>query len=244
MTRPRIRQGNQFPPPYPLNQFPDGFAQRVGRQVVYLVGTRASAKIGGEDWERIFSSAIDGSWQPSNVGLDDISLGDAAWGAKSVQNNRPHDVNRVRLVSGRNSPEYSFGYRPEDPAELGGMVLQIWNERVAEVRARYRHVRTIVLIKGTNLQELAIYERETVPFDLDRFTWTRNRNQHLEGRDQLTGDHKFTWQSTGTQFTIIDEVPEDALKLRLRTPDSPTEESIERYLDSIGYDESWVTVID
>ena len=242
--RPRIRQGNPFPPPYPLNQFPEGFAERVGRQVVYLVGTRQAARIAGEDWERIFSLAIDADWQPSNLGLDDISLGDAAWGAKSVQNNAPHSVSRLRLVSGRNSPEYSYGSRPEDAAKLGEWVLGIWNERVAEVRARYRHVRTVVLIKGPELRELSIYEKETLPFESDRFQWLWNRNNNLEGSDIVTGQHRFTWQRSGAQFTIIDNVPENALKIRLRIPKSPTEESIERYLNSIGYDESWVSVVD
>lgn len=244
MTRPRIRQRNPFPPPYPLNQFPDGFVQRVGRQVVYLVGTRASARIAGEDWERIFSFGIGASWQPSNVGLDDINLNDAAWGAKSVQNKRPHAVSRLRLVSGRNSPDYSYGSRPEDATILGAMVLEIWNERVADVRRRYRHVRTAVLIKGPQLHELTIYEKETMAFDVDRFSWAWNSNGNLVGSDLVTGNHRFTWQPSGSQFTIVDEVPDDALKLKLRTPESPTEESIERYLDSIGYDESWVTVVD
>ena len=243
MVRPRIRQGNPFPPPYPLNDFPEGFAERVGRQVVYLVGTRSSPKIAGEDWERIFSEAIGANWQPSNVGLDDIDLGDAAWGAKSVQNRNPHQVSRLRLVSGRNSPDYSYGHRPEDATILGGLVLGIWNERVSEVRARYRHVRTVVLIKGPQLRELTIYEKDTLPYEQDRFEWSWNPRNHLVGVDKITGIHRFTWQSTGTQFTIHDDVPENALKFKLRTPDSPTRDSIDRYLSSIGYDDSWVQVI-
>ena len=243
MTRPRIRQGMRFPPPYPLNEFPDGFAQRIGKQVVYLIGTRASTKIVGEDWERIFSFAIGANWQPSNVGLDDIGLSDAAWGVKSIQNPRPHTVSRLRLIMGRNSPDYSYGRRPEDATILGAMVLEIWNERVAEVRRRYRHVRTAVIVKGPQLRELTIYEKETVAFDVDRYSWTLNQRGNLIGADLVTGKHRFTWQPSGSQFTIIDDVPAEAMRLRLRTPDAANEESIERYLDSIGFDENWVEIV-
>ncbi len=243
MTRPRIRQRNPLPPPYPLNRFPDGFAQRIGRQIVYLVATRPSARIAGEDWERIFSVAIDAEWQPSNLGLDDISLLNTAWGAKSVQNNKPFSTKTLRLVSGRNSPDYSYGNRPEDAMKLGELVLGIWNERVAEVRTRYHYVRTVVLIKGPMLKTLVIYEKDTSQFDIDRFEWSWNRNHNLEGFDRLTGDKAFTWQPHGSQFTIIDRVPPDALKISLRTPDLPSGAWIDRFLDSIGYDESWVTVV-
>ena len=211
---------------------------------MYLVGTRPSPKIAGEDWERFFSFAIGANWQPSNVGLDDISLEDAAWGAKSVQSKRPHAVRRLRLVSGRNSPDYSYGFRPEDATTLGSLVLGIWNERVSEVRNRFRHVRTAVLIKGPNLRELTIYEKETLPYEPDRFEWSWNRNRNLEGRDIVTGIHRFTWQRSGSQFTIVDEVPSNAMKLRLRTPESPTDETVANYLNTIGYDESWVEVVD
>jgi hypothetical protein len=61
----------------------------------------------GSEWERIFAKAIDAEWKPSNVGLDDIIKGAFAWGAKTVKSNVPHQATSVRLIPGRNNPEYS-----------------------------------------------------------------------------------------------------------------------------------------
>jgi hypothetical protein len=64
------------------------------------------------------------------------------------------------LISGRNSPIYSFGDREISdaaPKELGEKVLSIWNERVAGIRKLYKHVRTVVLIKSDDLLEAAVF---------------------------------------------------------------------------------------
>ena len=243
MAGPRLRGSRESLPPYPLNRFPDTFAERIGRQVIYLLATQPLADVQGQTWERMFSEAIGAMWQPSNLGLTDIALGDTAWSAKTIKSGRPHSVERLRLVSGRNSPDFSYGSRPEDAVRMGEFVLGIWNARVDEAKRAHRYLRTVVLVKGPELRELTVYEKETLRMEVDRFEFSWNPRNHLEGRDLVTGRHAFTWQSTGTQFTIIDEVPDDALKLRIRTPEEPSQESVERFLVAIGYDESWVEVV-
>ncbi len=72
-----------------------------------------------------------------NVGLDDVIMGNTAWGAKTVKAARPSSQKIIRLISGRNSPVYSYGdddYLQKSTKELGEKVLTIWNERVASVR--------------------------------------------------------------------------------------------------------------
>jgi hypothetical protein len=137
---PRLRTVEKVKPPYPLNQFPRHFALDLGREVVYLLASRGeTARIEGSDWEEIFARLIGAQWKPSNVGLDDVVLEQTAWCAKTIKNRCPSTVAKVRLISGRNSPAYSFGLQTladRDPAELGHQILSIWNERVAAIRNR------------------------------------------------------------------------------------------------------------
>ena len=105
---PKLKSVEKYQPEYPLGQFPKGFALALGREIVYLLATREIPKIEGEDWEEIFARCIGAKWTPSNVGLDDVQLKQMAWSAKTVKNNNPFTVRNIRLISGRNSPDYSF----------------------------------------------------------------------------------------------------------------------------------------
>lgn len=238
---PKLRSVEKVPAPYPLGQFPKGFAMSIGRQIIYLLATRSKPVLEGQEWERVFAEAIGAEWKPSNVGLDDIVAKNSAWGAKSLKHTNPWDAKAVRLICGRNSPLYSYdqainGGTP--PEVLGGQVLGIWNARVEAVLAKYRHVRTVVLIKSSDLLKLTIFESELVRYDPKLYTWTRNARGNLEGRRGRI--HCFTWQPHGSQFTIIESVPESKLCLRLRSPERLDQG---KFLDVIGFDDSWVEVV-
>ena len=144
---PRLRTVEKYKAPYPLNQFPADFGLRLGREIVYLLATRNVAQLEGGDWEQIFARLIEARWKPSNVGLDDVVLEQTAWGAKTVKANRPSTTKKIRLISGRNSPAYSYGVDIAlncDPSELATQVIAIWNERVAGIKKNYRHLRKII----------------------------------------------------------------------------------------------------
>lgn len=241
---PRLRTVEKYKPPYPLNSFPKDFALNLSREVVYLLATRGEkARLEGQDWEEIFARLIGADWKPSNVGLDDVVLEQTAWGAKSVINRKPSNVSKVRLISGRNSPVYSYGDREIsdcDPSELGDKILTIWNERVSAIRKLYKHVRTVVLIKSSDLLELAAFEFETIIYSSDLFWWQWNERNNLEGYTKIDGNHVFTWQPHGSQFTIIENVPEARLAIRIKQPPRLNRESV---LESIRFDPSWVEVL-
>jgi len=210
---------------------------------VYVLATRKSPRLEGNDWEEIFASVVGADWKPSNVGLDDVVLEQTAWGAKTVKNKQPSTAKRVRLISGRNSPAYSFGdskVTKRDPAALGAKILEIWNERVAGVRKLFRNVRTVVLIKSDDLQELAVFETDTVLYPRSNFTWQWNDNDNLEGTEVSSRIHRFTWQPHGSQFTIIEDVPEDRLAIRIKAPAKLDKTDV---LDAVRFDPSWVTII-
>jgi hypothetical protein len=242
-TSPRLRTVDKYAPPYPLNRFPTGFPVGLGREIVYLLATRKVPRLEGNDWEEIFAAAVGADWKPSNVGLDDVVLEQTAWGAKTVKNKQPSTARRVRLISGRNSPVFSFGdsaVAKRDPAELGAKILEIWNERVAAVRKLFRHVRTVVLIKSDDLREVAVFETDTVIYQRNQFIWQWNDHENLEGMEVGSKIHRFTWQPHGSQFTIIEDVPEDRLAIRIKAPPKLKKDDV---LDAVKFDPSWVTVL-
>ena len=59
MRAPRLRNVDKYAPPYPLNAFPSGFPVRLGREIVYVLATRKSPRLEGNDWEEIFASVVD-----------------------------------------------------------------------------------------------------------------------------------------------------------------------------------------
>lgn len=240
---PRIRSVNKVKPPYPINDFPKDFALRLCEQVVYLLATRESPTIEGNDWEQIFANCIGANWKPSNVGLDDVILGQCAWGAKTVKATSPSRQMKVRLISGRNSPVYSYGVSqvtdiPPDP--LGAQILEIWNARVLAVRQSYKYARTVVLIRSNNLREFVVFEYETTPYDPNLYFWEWNTRGNLQGYLRATQEHVFTWQPHGSQFTIIKNVPEDHLNININR--APGYVKIEDVLDSVDFDLSWLEV--
>jgi hypothetical protein len=97
-----------------------------------------------------------------------------------------------------------------------------------------------VLIKGSDLLEAAVFEFETIRYQLDDYWWQWNERNNLEGYSKETGEHLFTWQPHGSQFTIIEDVPENRLAIRVKKP--PIVDSA-KVLEGIGFDDSWIEII-
>lgn len=243
MDEPRLRSVDKISPPYPLGKFPKDTLLRIAGGIVYLLYTRGEARLEGQDWEQIFAKGIKAEWRPSNVGLDDVQLDSCCWGAKTIKHRKPSQASKIRLISGRNSLDYSYKQsdsRGLSEQEIGNHVLQIWNSRVSLVRQRFAHCRTVVLIKGDKLSECAIFEFETLRFEPELFSWKWNKNGNLVGADRL-GQHKFTWQPHGSQFTIIEDVPENRIAFKLRVPEGllPQEDA----LKAMGFNETWIEIL-
>jgi hypothetical protein len=207
-----------------------------------LLASKGKPELEGSDWENIFANCIGAEWKSSNVGLDDVISGNTAWGAKTIKATRPSKKRNVRLISGRNSPVYSFGERidtNDNPNNIGRLILDIWNERVSAVREKFKHFRTVVLIKSNDLSEVVVFEFETVRYDIELYKWEWNKNNNLRGIHKRTGEHKFTWQPHGSQFTIKEDVPEESLIIRIKQPEMLNKETI---LTALGFDKSWITI--
>lgn len=238
--QPKLRTVDKTIAPYPLNRFNKDFAYQLGKELIYLLATKGKPTLEGEDWESIFAKCIGAKWKPSNVGLDDVALGNTAWGAKTVKGKNLSKIAKVRLISGRNSPVFSYGSTIDtnhNPASVGSDVLEIWNARVTSVRQRYENLRTIVLVKLDDLSEVLVFEFETIRYDPQLFNWKWNEKGNLEGIYKSNGLHKFTWQPHGSQFTIVEDVPQDCLWIAIKQPEQLDKEVV---LNAIGVDPSWV----
>ena len=196
----------------------------------------------GDDWGDIFAAAVNGTHLNSPLGLADVVLGNTAWSAKTVKAANLVSVNRVRLISGRNAPVFSFG--TDDPfaniQETGSQVLQIWNARVDEATHQYPQLRTVILLRDMEGFRFKIFEIATTPFDPADYIWKRNRRNNLEGRAVQGNVHTFTWQPHGAQFTIMRPVSGSARTFEVRKPGPLNPEQV---LRSLGYSANWVTFL-
>jgi hypothetical protein len=171
-------------------------------------------------------------------------MGNTAWGAKTVKSGIKDfsNLKHVRLISGRNSPVYSYGGTIDttaDPNEIGEQVLEIWNERVSAIREKFKHLRTVVLVKSNDLSQVAVFEFDTIRYDAELFDFVWNSRGNLEGFIKGTKNKQFVWQPHGSQFTIIEKVPEQTLIIKIKAPKVLNKEKI---LSAIGFDKSWVTI--
>ena len=243
MKHPRLRDSKKLQTyePYPVNEIPDDLIVKLGGSIIYLlyIGRK---DISGSDWGDAFAEAIGGSHLDSPVGIADVVLNKMAWSMKTVKNDNPFNTKTVRLISGRCSPDYSYGITDphKDIQETGRAVLGIWNERVNLARDNYNPVRTSVLVRSKDLLSFVLFEEENHRYRTSDYVWEVNNNGNLIGRQIETGEICFTWQPHGSQFTIHTHVPENATKFTIRRPPILAKEDILRV---INFDTDWIEII-
>lgn len=131
--RPRLRDSKQLTTRtlYPLNIFPKELINKIGGYLVYLIYI-GRKDVSGNDWGDAFADAIGGTHLDSPVGIADVVLDKNCWSMKTVKASDPFSSTSVRLISGRCSPDYSYGITDphQDVQKTGEAVLNIWNERI------------------------------------------------------------------------------------------------------------------
>lgn len=241
--RPRLRDAGRLSTHdlYPLNIFPDELIRKLGGYLVYLIYI-GRKDISGDDWGDAFADAIGGTHLDSPLGIADVVLDKNCWSMKTVKNQRPFNATSVRLISGRCSPDYSYGITDPhvDVQRTGEAVLGIWNERVNIATDHYSQVRTSILIRSNDLKSYILFEEDTGRFRTTDFHWKVNPNGNLIGLDSQE-QQRFTWQPHGSQFTIHTKVPKEAVKFQIKIP--PTRLNKKDVLDVLKYDNSWITII-
>lgn len=241
--KPRLRDRKRLitSEPFLLNEIPEDIIVSIGGYFIYLIYTGRS-DFSGTDWGNALASAVGGIHLDSPVGIADVVLNKMAWSAKTVKAPTPFSVKSVRLISGRCSPDYSYGITDphKDIEKTGEAVLNIWNERVNIACDHYNPVRTSVLIRNFTLNEFLLFEEENHRFRTNDYYWELNKNGNLIGKNKSTDETCFTWQPHGSQLTIHTNVPSSTVKFKIKHPPVITKKDV---LKSINFDSGWVEII-
>ncbi len=227
---------------WPLGDFPKPVIVGIGRYIIHKIAT-SHADIAGDDFGTLFAKAINGEHLGSPLGVADVVFQNKAWSVKTIKASKPFNQKMVRLISGRNSPDYSSGIQNPhaDIAATGAAVLGIWNARVNEVLSEYQDLRIAVLIRNVLTREFVLFEEVAHRFAAGDYDWRKNKNNNFEGYEKATGEHRFIWQPHGGQFTIKRHVPGSAVKFIINR--QPPVIDINHILELIKYNESWVEII-
>ena len=244
MEHPKLRDSKRLltHEPYPINEIPEDIIKKIGKQLVYLLCI-GRTDLSGNDWGDVFAKAIGGLHLQSPLGIADVEYNKMAWSMKTVKAKHPHrEESVVRLISGRCSPDYSYGIRDphEDIEKTGRAVLNIWNERVNIAYDHYNPVRNSILVRSEDLLTYTLYEEENHRFISNAYRWEENKNGNLIGIEKETGETCFTWQPHGSQFTIHSKIPSNAVRFRIKQPPVL---NIDETLKQIHYEDSWVEIM-
>ena len=244
MKQPKLRDSGKLKMQelYPINQFPDEIIKRIGKQIVYLrcVGRK---DISGDDWEDIFANAVGGVRLKTPVGIADVIHDKMAWSMKTIKNSIPHTTkSKPRIIFGRNSTDYSLGIADphKDVQATGNAVLQIWNRRVDIAYQEFTSVRTVILIRNFDNFTFTLFEEDTRRFVPSEYEWEENDGGNFEGFEIETQQHRFTWQPSGSQFSIYTHIPKNAFKFRIKIPPLL---DINKTLEQIDYSDDWVEIV-
>lgn len=224
--------------PYPLAEIPHSLAVEIGRRVVHRLAV-GQGDITGDDFGGMFADAISGVHRGKPLGLADVEWNGCAWCVKTVKSDSPFTATRVRLISGRNAPVYSAGIQNpfDDVQATGRAVLEVWNSRVDESLKAHDDLRVLVFVRNMSTLEFAIFEREANRFVPTEYTWVVNKRGNFEGYD-ASGKHCFTWQPSGGQFTVMQDVPASAYRFSIRRRPITMEEH--HVLRLVKWNEDWI----
>jgi hypothetical protein len=181
-------------------------------------------------------------WFNWPVGLADVIYEGMTWSVKSIKLEKPLVAKHIRVISGRCSPDYSYGITDphEDVQKTGAAVLGIWNERVNIAKETYEPLRTSILVRNFNKLEFLLFENEAERFITKNYIWKENKNGNLEGYESLTNKHIFTWQPHGSQFTILYDIPASAIRFKIKRS---SVFDFKKTMETIGFSNDWVTIL-
>lgn len=229
-----------------MGAIPDGVLYALGREIVHWRAVETS-DITGDKFGDMFAEAVGGRHLAKPLGLGDVVNNGTAWSLKTVKKSNVKLLTVLRFISGRNSPDFSLGISDprKDPEATGRAVLTVWNSRLNASLDQFNELRLACLIRDCGLRDFCLFEQPMTQFPTGDYTWRfkalmKNANENLQGYEKATGEHRFTWQPHGGQFTIKRPVPGSARYFRIvKNVPLQTKASI---LEGIGYCESWIEV--
>lgn len=90
----------------------------------------------------------------------------------------------------------------------------------------------------------AVYHLTTrtaaILFSESEFKCEWNKRKNLKAYNKKSGEHNFTWQPHGSQFTIVGTVPDNRLAIRIKQPPYLNQDDV---LKALNFDASWIEII-
>lgn len=243
LNNPRLRgTAPRRSGPYPLGQLPNSVLLDIGKQLTHRLSI-GQRDITGDDFGTIFAEAIGATHLGRPLGIADVVLNQCAWSAKTVKATYPFLQKSVRLISGRNSPDYSLGIANprSNPQATGDAVLSVWNARVDEAFGNYNDLRIIVLVRNVDTKQFLIFEEDASRFITTEYQWAFNKGGNLVGKNTISGGHHFTWQPHGSQFTILRSVPSSARRFSINHAIPMV--TANQVLTSINFQPNWIHIL-
>lgn len=249
LNSPRIREGSgHYDAPFPFGEIPDHVIVSIGKQIVHRLAV-GMGDITGDDWGSIFADSVDGVHRASPIGIADVEWNGCGWSVKTVKHDNPFRARKVRLISGRNSPDYSLGIT--DPHKnidhTGRAVLAVWNQRINVAQDAHPDLRIMVLVRNVQTKEFLVFEKEGHRFAAENYRWEytkprkKNAHRNLEGFNRLSNKKEFTWQFHGSQFTIHTDIPPSARRFKIMKNVPLVDPAV--VLDYVQFSDDWVSIL-
>ena len=226
--------------PYPLNEFGETTIQSIAKRIIHLKAV-GHADMTGSMFIRIFADSISGHKVARPVGVENVVWNGCAWSVATINKKRPHACKKIRVIIARTDPRRGAGIENTntDIQATGKAVLGIYNHRLSLTQHDHDNVRMSVLMRNFDTQEFTIYERPIIPYNVNDYRWEKNKKGNLEAFDGEV--HKFTWQDTGSQLTVIEPLPDVVTRFKIIR--EPTRLAMEPVIVLSGFKPDWVKIV-
>jgi hypothetical protein len=223
---------------YPLGQIPPSIVVEIGRRLVHRM-TVGQVDIEGNDFGEIFAQSIRGTHRGKPFGIADVIWQGCAWSVKTVKDKNPFTQTNIRVISGRNNVNYSFGIKDPyaDIAATGAGILEIWNKRLDTSLNEFDDLRIFIMVRNMSTLEFTLMEIEPVRFVASEYYWEKNKRGNLLGFDVRRKEHRFTWQYS-TQFTVMRHIPASAYRFRIKQRPPMLQQA--HVLQFAKYEDDWI----
>jgi hypothetical protein len=223
-------------------ELPPSLAVQIGKRIVHRLAV-GQVDIEGNDFGAIFAQSIDGTHRGKPLGVADVWWESCAWSVKTVKSSKAFTVGKIRVISGRNNVNYSFGIKDPyaDIAATGDGVLKIWNSRVDEALSEYEDLRIFIMVRDMDALEFTLVEIAAEQYVPSEYRWEKNKENNFEGFDVQRGEHCFTYQPGSAQFTVMHRIPASAYRFRIAHKPGMLEQ--EHVLRLTGFQDDWIVPV-
>ncbi len=110
-----------------------------------------------------------------------------------------------------------------------------------EALNEFDELRIVTFIRNIDTREFVIFEDDAQRFIPDNYEWRYSKRKTLHGFEKSTDVHRFTWQFSGGQFTVLRDVPASSRQFAI-TPHVPII-TLTEVLNHVRFREDWIDIL-